>query len=73
VVARDDGGLGRSPAQGALRGAGVARDWRRWPAGERQRGDGRERRHDGGRQEAVQAGKKDRKKQRRCVGTVLNF
>jgi hypothetical protein len=29
VVARGDGGLGRSPAQGALRGAGAARDPRR--------------------------------------------
>jgi hypothetical protein len=68
VVARGDGGLGRSPAQGALRGAGRPGTGGVWPAGERQRGDGRERRRGGWRQGGAGGRKKDRKKQRRRVG-----
>jgi hypothetical protein len=74
VVARGDGGLGRSPAQGALHGAGAARDQRR-RAGEgaaaRGRpgsGSARTAGSGGWRQGGAGGRKKDKKKQRRRVG-----
>jgi hypothetical protein len=68
-----DGGLGRSPAQGRCAARGWPGTGGAWSVGERQRGDGQERRRDSWKK-AARAGEADKKKQRRRSGpTFLNF
>jgi hypothetical protein len=73
VVARGDGGLDRNPAQGALRGVGAARDWRR-----RAGGGAAVRGRPGAAARRLEARRRGRAQERQRnkeegSGTVLNF
>jgi hypothetical protein len=78
VAARGGGGLGRASRAGGGQGPVARGRWGSggaWPAGKRQRGGGRERRHDGwreGRAARAGAGKTERNREEGS-GTVLNF